>query len=77
MIWGSSEDVNTKLKCQQLKDYLADTLGPAAWKLKVGRSEILNITTEEYESTTMVATETTSVDVKDDEQSANYYVFQE
>lgn len=39
VLWGSSNDFNTKLKCQEFKNYLTEILGPIAWKFKVGRSE--------------------------------------
>ncbi|CAB3240412.1 unnamed protein product [Arctia plantaginis] len=32
IIWGSSKDVNTKIKCTELKKYLTDILGPAVAK---------------------------------------------
>ncbi|GBP03434.1 Hyaluronidase [Eumeta japonica] len=32
IIWGSSNDVNTKVKCQNLLSYLNDTLGPSISK---------------------------------------------
>nr|BAF93867.1 hyaluronidase [Anoplius samariensis] len=34
IIWGSSDDVNTKEKCQKLKEYLNDVMGPIIVKVR-------------------------------------------
>lgn len=34
IIWGSSDDINTREKCQQLNEYLANVLGPIVTRIK-------------------------------------------
>lgn len=34
VIWGASADVNTKEKCQVVRDYLTKTLGPIVLKIR-------------------------------------------
>ncbi|XP_012263256.2 hyaluronidase-like isoform X1 [Athalia rosae] len=50
VIWGSSNDFNTKQKCQEFRDYLSETLGPTAWKLLVGRSRNVSETEELHDA---------------------------
>lgn len=36
IIWGASADVNSKDKCQAVRDYLKKTLGPLVLKIRKG-----------------------------------------
>ncbi|XP_046748178.1 hyaluronidase B-like [Diprion similis] len=71
VIWGSSNDLNTKLKCQAFKDYLNETLGPIARKFNEERS-LLDFRELEEEKkgpdyyTTTVSTET-SMEIEEEE----------
>lgn len=38
VIWGSSNDVNTRQKCVNFETYLKNTLGPAVVKIKTTAS---------------------------------------
>ncbi|XP_051168365.1 hyaluronidase B-like [Leptopilina boulardi] len=49
VIWGSSYDLNNRTKCQKLKDYLIDILGPVIYNIKITQEETdITTTTTNY-----------------------------
>ncbi|XP_046624557.1 hyaluronidase B-like isoform X1 [Neodiprion virginianus] len=75
VIWGSSGDLDTRLKCQAFKDYLNETLGPIARKFNVGRSLLDSGKLEEKENEGPDYTSTVSTAASmntEEEESAKY-----
>lgn len=38
IIWGSSDDINTKAKCLQFREYLNNELGPAVKRIALNNN---------------------------------------
>ena len=49
VIWGSSKDLNTRAKCQALRAYLNDILGPLVMESKKIAKHRKNVKTKPYE----------------------------
>ncbi|XP_075986202.1 hyaluronidase-like isoform X2 [Anticarsia gemmatalis] len=61
IIWGSSNDVNTVAKCQKLRDYVTNTLGPAIAKYTKQNTQLHDIP-EEINNTTFAPENVTKFD---------------